>query len=319
MRFSAASRLSPVPLSSDPRFNPSRDVSVIVPTIDADDTFAEALVTWLLNKPLEIIIVTIESRLSETRRLVTKACQKSSGGSAATIPRVTVLGVPRAGKRLQMSYGIRRAKGSIIILSDDDAFWPSLLLHYVLACFEDPRVGGVGTRQRARLPTNREPSVWEYLASRRLDTRNTSIMSTNYIDGSVTCLSGRTAGYRAEILQDPAFIHNFNNDLWRGKYRLDSGDDTFITRWLFAKRWNVTIQAEPIAEIETVVANSSKYLKQLLRWTRNSRRSYIRCYFDLKRLWMWVKLSKTPIARCFCLVSCQYPAGTLPRAVEIEN
>lgn len=116
--------------------------------------------------------------------------------------------------------------------------------------------------------------------------RNLSISASSYVDGGVTCLSGRTAGYGAEILKDAAFISSFTKDFWRGKYLLDSGDDTFITRWLYAKGWEIRIQSEPEAEIETVVADSAKLLRQLLRWTRNTRRSFLRCIFyipDLKR------------------------------------
>ena len=72
---------------------------------------------------------------------------------------------------------------------------------------------------------------------------------------------------------------------WRGKYLLDSGDDTFITRWLYSKGWAVKIQIDPNAEISTVVADSPKYLQQLMRWARNSRRSYLRCIFYIPGIW----------------------------------
>ena len=148
---------------------------------------------------------------------------------------VKVLGVPLAGKRRQIAHGIRQAKGSILALADDDAFWPSTLLPYLLACFEVAEVGGVGTRQWAHLSPDAELSLWQYLASHRLKRRNINISASNYIDGGVMCLSGRTVGYRAEILKDEAFLSSFTNDYWRGTYLLDSGDDTFITRWLYAK------------------------------------------------------------------------------------
>lgn len=45
--------------------------------------------------------------------------------------------------------GIRLARGKIIALVDDDAFWPATtVLPYLLAGLENPKVGGVQGKQR---------------------------------------------------------------------------------------------------------------------------------------------------------------------------
>lgn len=45
--------------------------------------------------------------------------------------------------------GIRLARGKIIALVDDDAFWPATtVLPFLLAGLEDPKVGGVQGKQR---------------------------------------------------------------------------------------------------------------------------------------------------------------------------
>lgn len=45
--------------------------------------------------------------------------------------------------------GIRMARGQVIALVDDDAFWPATtVLPYLLAGLEDPKVGGVQGKQR---------------------------------------------------------------------------------------------------------------------------------------------------------------------------
>ncbi|KAN0107833.1 glycosyltransferase family 2 protein [Hyaloscypha variabilis] len=199
--------------------------------------------------------VTIDSKLQEMQSIVTKTSKDVAGSST----KVMVLSIPLAGKRRQMAHGIQR------VLADDDVFWPPMLLPYLLACFEVPEVGGVGTRQHAHVPPDAALSLWQYLAARRLEKRNISISASNYIDGGVTCLSGRTLAYRAEILKDEAFISAFTHDFWRGRYLLDSGDDTFITRWLYSKNWAVKIQTELKAEISTIVVDSPRYLQQLIR------------------------------------------------------
>ena len=274
--------MAPVLPPPEPKYNVASQVSVIVPTIDADETFVEALTTWISNRPLEIIIVTIAIEYSRIRSIVDEALENLPLGDTT---KVNVLSIPLPGKRRQMAHGIQQAKGSIIILCDDDIFWPPALITSIVACFESPQVGGVGTRQRARLPADTEASFWQILAKRRLRGRNIYMCSMNYVDGGVTCLSGRTAGYRSVILKDPVFIHRFTNDYWNGKYLLDSGDDTFITRWLYSTGWKIKIQADPDAEIETVVVDSSKYLKQMLRWARNTKRSYLRCLTGIPGFW----------------------------------
>lgn len=153
---------------------------------------------------------------------------------------VHIYSIPRRSKRKQTAYGVARGVGEIFVLCDDDVFWPSTdLLPNILACFNKAEIGGVGTLHFARLPCDRAATVWEILATQRLRRRDLSIMSSNGLDGSVTCLSGRTAAYRASILKDKSFLQSFTNGMWRGEYLLKSGDDTFITRWLYSQGWEV--------------------------------------------------------------------------------
>lgn len=54
-----------------------------------------------------------------------------------------------ASKRHQMVVGVQEAQGKILALVDDDAFWNTTeVIPYLLAPFEDPKVGGVTGKQR---------------------------------------------------------------------------------------------------------------------------------------------------------------------------
>ncbi|KAG1769492.1 hypothetical protein EV702DRAFT_978720, partial [Suillus placidus] len=75
---------------------------------------------------------------------------------------IRVLTVPFANKWLQMAHGIKNTTTDIIVFSDDDAIWPPILLPYVLACFEDQKVGGIGTSQHIQ-PVGESMTVWEVL------------------------------------------------------------------------------------------------------------------------------------------------------------
>ncbi|KAF9062743.1 hypothetical protein BDP27DRAFT_1385085 [Rhodocollybia butyracea] len=187
--------------------------------------------------------------------------------------RIHVLTVPFANKQLQMSHGIKNTTTDIIVFADDDSIWPPTLLPYVLACFEDQKIGGVGTSQRVQ-PCGKEMTVWEVLAAFRLLIRNIEIACSTHIDGGLPCLSGRTAAYRTIILKDPEFLHGFTHNYWLGKYQLNSGDDKFLTRW------STYVQCCKETELLSTMKPNWRFLKQVLRWTRNTWRS------DLRSFWM---------------------------------
>ncbi|KAL0957056.1 hypothetical protein HGRIS_003154 [Hohenbuehelia grisea] len=198
--------------------------------------------------------------------------------------RIRVLTVPFANKRLQMSHGIKNTTTDIIVFADDDAIWPPTLLPYVLACFEDQKVGGVGTSQRVQ-PVGRSMTVWEVLAAFRLTIRNIEISASTHIDGGLPCLSGRTAAYRTVILKDPEFLHGFTHDYWLGKYQLNSGDDKFLTRWMVSHGWSTYAQCCKEAELLSTMKPNWRFLKQVLRWTRNTWRSDLRSLFMERHIW----------------------------------
>lgn len=274
IRLSASFAYKPVPLPENPTYVASEDVTIIVPTIDAGEEFKEAAHSWLVGKPKEIIIITEEKMRGPLQELA----------DSVDPERIRVLTVPYANKRLQMSHGIKNTTTDIIVFADDDAIWPPTLLPYVLACFEDQKVGGVGTSQRVQ-SVGKRMTVWEVLAAFRLTIRNIEISASTHIDGGVCCLSGRTAAYRTIILKDPEFLHGFTHDYWLGKYQLNSGDDKFLTRWMVSHGWTTYIQCCKEAEILSTMKPNWRFLKQVLRWTRNTWRSDLRSLFMERHIW----------------------------------
>ncbi|KAI0630081.1 glycosyltransferase like family 2-domain-containing protein [Trametes polyzona] len=274
IRIAASLTYRPVPLPENPTYIAEEDVTIIVPTIDAGEEFKEAAHSWLVGKPKEILIITEEKMLGPLQDLA----------NAVDPERIRVLTVPFANKRLQMSHGIKNTTTDIIVFADDDAIWPPTLLPYVLACFEDQKVGGVGTSQRVQ-PVGKRMTVWEVLAAFRLSIRNIEIASSTHIDGGLPCLSGRTAAYRTVILKDPEFLHGFTHDYWLGKYQLNSGDDKFLTRWMVSHGWSTYVQCCKEAELLSTMKPNWRFLKQVLRWTRNTWRSDLRSLFTERHIW----------------------------------
>lgn len=288
IRILASFVYKPVPLPENPTYIASDDVTIIVPTIDAGEEFKEAAHSWLVGKPKEIIIITEEKMRGPLQDLA----------NAVDPERIRVLTVPFANKRLQMSHGIKNTTTDIIFFADDDAIWPPTLLPSVLACFEDQKVGGVGTSQRVQ-PVGARMTVWEVLAAFRLTIRNIEIASSTHIDGGLPCLSGRTAAYRTVILKDPEFLHGFTHDYWLGKYHLNSGDDKFLTRWMVTHGWSTYVQCCKEAELLSTMKPNWRFLKQVLRWTRNTWRSDLRSLFMERQIWTSHPYVAYTMARAF--------------------
>jgi len=216
-------------------------------------------------------MVTIEPYLERTTKLVESVSKK-----------VRVLSVDKANKRMQMCRAIPQVRTAITVFVDDDVVWPVKTLFWMLAPFEDAKVGGVGTNQALVRP--KQQSMWSMLNAGYLMRRNWDCGACTYIDGGVPCLSGRTVAYRTQIIQDPAFMHGFTHETWRS-CQLNADDDNFLTRWMVNNGWKTHIQFHKECEVQTTLEDNPKYLAQCLRWSRSNWRSNLTSTFSDWTVW----------------------------------
>ena len=200
--------------------------------------------------------------------------------------KIRVLSRPQANKRLQTCRAIPEVSTKIIVLADDDVFWPTTLLNWILAPFEDPCMGGVGTCQRLRRAENPTLSqrFWNFLGAIYLERRNFDISACTNVDGGLPCLSGRTVAYRSAILQDDFFKHDFTNETW-WTYQLNADDDNFVTRWMVSHRYKTHVQYHRQAELQTTLEDNPRFMKQCLRWSRSNWRSNLTSMFVERHIW----------------------------------
>lgn len=247
------------PIPDCPTYTPSKDVTVVIPTVfKSPSELAECIGRVLTCGPNKIFVVLLESNVDACRTL----CE------AHSFDNVTVLGVPKLGKRTQMLTALAHVETEIVIWADDDVFWPTQYLEHLIAIFEDPKVGAGGSCQRVRrtagsswCPTN----FWNILGISYLERRVFNNITTNAVDGSISTLSGRSAAYRTKILKCEEFSYYFTHDSWKGK-PLNSDDDKCLTRYVYSHGWAIAIQRAVC--LETTLEESSQYIHQCLRWAR---------------------------------------------------
>jgi cellulose synthase/poly-beta-1,6-N-acetylglucosamine synthase-like glycosyltransferase len=278
----AFSCFRPIPLPEKPTLT-SDDVTVILPSLEGRGVELEHTIESILeNEPRELILVTIQANLELANKTIAKM-------PAAQHNRLRCLAVANPNKRRQMARAIPEVDTKIIVFADDDVTWPQQTLKWMLAPFENEKYGGVVTCQRLRrtqYPLFSMKRVWSFLGALYLERRNFDCASTTFMDGGVPCMSGRTVAYRTKILRDDNFTYEFTNEAWWfGKYRLNADDDNFITRWLLSHGWETYMQYHPECEVQTILEDNSKFLKQCVRWSRSNWRSNLTSMFTERHIW----------------------------------
>lgn len=275
----------PTPLPANPTLKPE-DVTIIIPTIDPENEgFQECLRTVLQNQPGAVLIVTVGKAKVKLVERVVRPFRRAWPSTE-----ISVTQTAQANKRRQVCHAIPQVKTPITVLVDDHVYWPSLnFLPTILAPFEDPQVGGLGTNKVVRR-TGRGfamNSIFNFLGCVYLERHNFEITATNALDGGVFVISGRTAAYRTSLLNNQTFLNEFANEMFFfGRLGpINPDDDNKITRHVVKSGYKLVIQNHPDATIETDLGNPGKYLSQCLRWARTTWRSNSCSLFTDRTVW----------------------------------
>ncbi|KAL8970126.1 MAG: hypothetical protein Q9183_001665, partial [Haloplaca sp. 2 TL-2023] len=262
----------PILPAVDPKFK-AKDVTVVIPTLGEDTQHLRyCLLSINSCRPKAIVVVTPRARV------VHNICQE------LCLHHVQVVAAPKANKRLQMIQGIEHVMTPMTVFADDDVFWPSTLLPWILAPFEDPTVGAAGPTISLERPCNF--NVWDFLSTAYLERWHFAIKASSNMDGGLACLSGRTFAIRSKIVQSDEWVAACAAEKWFFNIPLSSADDdNFVTRWLVNHGWAIKIQMAPQAHCTTVLKHTSAFLGQCVRWQRTTWRSNITSMFVDKTIW----------------------------------
>lgn len=275
--------------------------SVVTPVYnEAPDVFRAALHSWAVNQPTEIIAV-IDHSDERCMQIFHEFAEEWADSGI----QMKMIVTKKPGKRPALVDGMMRSSGAIIFLVDSDTIWAKDVLVNAVAPFIDPRVGGVTTRQNVLVPKSIAQRLFDvYLDIRYVD----EIRFLTAFGDAVTCLSGRTAVYRrAAVLP---VLDDLLHETFFGRPVI-SGDDKALTLLVQSQGWKVRYQET--ARVYTPGATEMQsFLKQRLRWARNSWRADLKALFSG---WTWRK----PILVFHLLDRLAQPLTTLVGPLYLLN
>lgn len=240
-------------------------VSIITPVYNEHpDVFRKALASWKKNKPKEIIAVIDYSD---------KTCIDIFKKFARTSKNAVLIVTKKPGKRPALADGIAKATSEIVALVDSDTIWDENVIRFGLSPFNDKKVAGVATYQSVLEPKTFAQKIFDV----QLDLRYMQEYPFLAAAGdALVCLSGRTAFYRREIVD--GLREELVNETFFGKPVI-SGDDKCLTYLVLAAGWKVAYQSN--SHVYTPgMADLGSYLKQRIRWSRNSLRADMKAIYQ---------------------------------------
>lgn len=244
-------------------------VSIVTPVYnERPEVFCAALESWKANAPTEIIAV-----IDYTDTV----CQETFRAFAQTFPRAELIVTTKPGKRPALADGIRAARETIIALVDSDTIWDRHVKRHALAPFCDPQVGGVATRQNVLAPQTFAQKLFDLQLDQRYNDELPFLGATGNV---LRCLSGRTAFYRRQAVTP--LLDQLKHETFMGQPVI-SGDDKCLTYLVQGAGWKTAYQATAVVWTPGMPTFRA-FLKQRLRWARNSWRADLEA---IRQPWVW--------------------------------
>ena len=242
-------------------------ISVVTPVYNEDDRlFEEALASWIKNGVNEIVAVIDKSNthhiLNFEKHYVTR-----------TDVKCRLIVTPKPGKRAALCDGIEGATGDLIALVDSDTVWADNVRESILPYFTDKKMGGVTVPQRISNPDTVSNVLFDMLLWNRYREEVPFLLG---LGKAYNTLSGRTAVYRREALVNNQYdnVHDLMHEFFMNA-RAVSGDDKRLSHLILEQGWNVGFAPNTVVYTQGL-GHFKKFMKQRLRWTRNSWRADLR-------------------------------------------
>ncbi|NKY39183.1 glycosyltransferase [Cellulomonas septica] len=232
--------------------------SVVIPVVDEPlDLFHDVLRRITEQQPHEVVVVINGPR----NTALESVCDD--------FPQVRRIWTPVAGKRNAVAIGVEVSTGEIIALVDSDTIWTPHTLTELVKPFNDPKVGGVTTRQRILDPRRKFITRW---ADWLENSRALYAMPAQSALGQVGCLPGRTIAFRRDVLVRA--MPQFLGEEFLGIF-LEVSDDRTLTNLTLKQGYRTVYQHTSLVYTDAPL-RLRKMAKQQLRWARGSQYNTLR-------------------------------------------
>jgi len=248
----------------------NKGVSIIVPTYkETNETLSDSVERILHESNTmvrEVLIVT-----DEREAKVAKWCRENWAHES----RVRVLVSP-VGKRQAVRLGIESALHPILVIIESDTFAePGSIDELIKPIAQDERIGGVVGDQLIYEPTANSINFFNNLIEVIKYRFTIPALS---VFGCVTVLGGRCVAFRKSAILP--LMDALQKEEFLGMPCI-SGDDGRVTSLLLCTGWRCVYQRTAV--FLTISPPSLKiFMKQRMRWARNSCRRTIRAIFCIK-------------------------------------
>lgn len=265
-------KYKPSPIPASPSYT-SRDVTILIPTVENDDAFLTCARSICANNPAQLFVITVGQEMRD-------AIHNSLQHLRTDFPEVDVQVhyTEGANKRRQLDAVIPLIRTQLTSMVDATVVWGPRFLTSALAPLEDPNICLVGTNKRVRRTRGAGlvASVWNFIGCLYLERHNFEVRAQNAISGEAFVISGRTNVIRTVVIQDPDFRVGFVNErffLGMGG-PLAADDDNFIVRWVLKRGGVIKFQYDDDSRIDIApIGEFPRFLSQCVRWARTTWRS----------------------------------------------
>jgi hyaluronan synthase len=252
-------------------------VSVVTPVYNEDpELFDQAVRSWQRNGVHEIVAVIDKSNVKHIMR-----CQRQYVDDPTSTTKFRLIVTPKPGKRAALCDGIELATGDLIALVDSDTVWDDDVVEKTIPHFQNPRIGAATLAQRISNPDTVANVLFDMLLWSRYREEVPFLLGMGRVFNT---LSGRTAFYRREALLDPNAdnMHDLRHEFFFGA-RAISGDDKRLSHLVIREGWETAYVRGPLVYTQGL-GSIKDFIKQRLRWTRNSWRADLRA---VAQGWVW--------------------------------
>ncbi|KAJ8662419.1 hypothetical protein O0I10_002113 [Lichtheimia ornata] len=259
-----------------PAYKPAQDVTILVSTTSTKMIHKPVVECWLSCYAKQVIIVTEETVVDGSFETI-----------ASDQKQLRVITMPQADMRERILKGINAATTDIIVFADQKTTWKPSVLDWILACFEDLKIGAIDITSTSAHENGGSQNVWNVMERFHASVCNSEAAAATYIDGGTTTIWESIPAYRTVILKDPSFQEAFKSDVWLGK-QLQNFDDAkqHIWRWMVSHGWNTRSQiCEEDALISRSCTHDRRFTKLMLHYSRSALRSDLLSLFVIRRIW----------------------------------